>query len=130
MVLLSKYLKEMFAISVIVTILVAGILGYTLGEVIEAPQNYVQFLAILVFTGGVFIFGRALFSTFMRMDMPEWNLFSFGIYLLFVYGVASLTGMVFGVAEFVDAASILLPFSLLLMVISLKQIYEPFRGLR
>ena len=143
MVSIAKHAKEMFFGGTIVTILFVAVVGFmypaTTGDIANGDTipfrddsgrfimgQWTHWFSSIFFTGAVLFLGKALYSTFLKMDMTEWNWFAFGSFLLFVYGVSSVAGGLFNYNLFIMVGDILLPLGLLLMAYSVYKIYEPF----
>ncbi|MDF1533072.1 MAG: hypothetical protein P1P69_01030 [Methanosarcinaceae archaeon] len=142
MVSIAKHAKEMFFGGTIVTILFFLVIGfmypatnvdfsngntipfYTDGQNIMG--QWTHWFANLFFTFAVLLLGKALYSTFLKMDMTEWNWFAFGSFLLFMYGLSSVASGLFDYNLFMIVGDLLLPIGLLLISYSIYKIYEPF----
>ena len=143
MVSIAKHAKEMFFGGTIVTILFVAVIGFMCpattndianGDTIPFRNDsglfimgqWTHWFSSIFFTGAVLMLGKALYSTFLKMDMTEWNWFALGSFLLFMYGISSVAGGLFDYNLFMMIGDILLPLGLLLMAYSVYRIYEPF----
>ena len=142
MVSIAKHAKEMFFGGTIVTILFFLVIGfmypatnvdiangdtipfYTEGKFIMG--QWTHWFASVFFTVAVLSLGKALYSTFLKMDMTEWNWFALGTFLLFMYGLSSVSSAFFDYNLFMIIGDLLLPIGLLIMSYSVYKIYEPF----
>ncbi|MDF1557654.1 MAG: hypothetical protein P1P80_05685 [ANME-2 cluster archaeon] len=138
MVSISKHSKEIFYGGTVFIILLFILFGYvypaTGGDDAAnrtLPFNngqgmYTSWFTYLFFTLALLILGQSLYSTFLKMDMSEWNLFAFGTFLLFVFGLCGILQAVFDYHLFAIVKGIVLPIGLLCMLYSTYKIYEPF----
>lgn len=143
MVSIAKHAKEMFFGGTIVIIMFVAVIGFmypaTTDDIVNGDTipfrddsgrlimgQWTHWFANIFFTGSVLMLGKALYSTFLKMDMTEWNWFAFGSFLLFIYGLSSVAGGLFDYNLFTVVGDILLPLGLLLMSYSVYRIYEPF----
>ena len=142
MVSIAKHAKEMFFGGTLVTILFILVVGFMYpatnvdvsnGDTLPFYDSgkfilgqWTHWFANLFFTGAVLLLGKALYSTFLKMDMTEWNWFAFGTFLLFIYGLSSVASGLFDYNLFIIIGDILLPIGLLLISYSVYKIYEPF----
>ncbi|MCK5283402.1 MAG: hypothetical protein KAK00_08400 [Nanoarchaeota archaeon] len=143
MVSIAKHAKEMFYGGTLVTILFIFVVGFmypaTDGDIADGNTipfrddsgkfimgQWTHWFSSIFFTGAVLLLGKALYSTFLKMDMTEWNWFAFGSFLLFMYGLSSIAGGLFDYNLFAIIGDILFPVGLLLMAYSIYMIYAPF----
>lgn len=143
MVSIAKHAKEMFFGGTIVTILFVLVVGFmypaTDGDIANGDTvpfrdgsgkfimgQWTHWFANIFFTGAVLLLGKALYSTFLKMDMTEWNWFALGSFLLFMYGLSSVASGLFNYNLFTIVGDLLLPIGLLLISYSVYKIYEPF----
>ena len=142
MVSIAKHAKELFYAGTLVTILFIFVIGFmypaTDGDIANGNTlpfrddgkfimgQWTHWFAGLFFTGAVLLLGKALYSTFLKMDMTEWNWFAFGSFLLFMYGLSSIAKGLFDYNLFTIIGDILLPIGLVFIAYSTYKIYAPF----
>ncbi len=138
MVSISKHSKEVFYGGTVFVILLFILLGYvypaTQGDIasnrtisLDGDQGmYTNWFAYLFFAAALLILGQALYSTFLKMDMTEWNMFAFGTFLLFVFGLCGVLQAIFNYHLFALIKDIVLPIGMICMLYSTYKIYEPF----
>lgn len=138
MVSISKHSKEVFyggTIFILLFFIFAGYINPATQNDIEADRTipfndnygmYTNWFAYLFFTFSILVLGFSLYSTFLKMDMTEWNLFAFGTFLLFVYGLSGIFRSIFNYHLFSIIGEIVLPIGLICMLYSTYKIYEPF----
>ena len=139
MVSIAKHSKEIFVSSTLITVLFMLVLGFMFPALpsdhtvpfMDAEGNYdrglwTNWLAYVFFTGAILMLGKSLYSTFLKMDMREWNWFSLGTFMLFIFGVGGIFQQVFNHALFDMLKDIALPIGLILIAYSSYKIYEPF----
>lgn len=140
MVSIPKHSKEIFYGGTACILLLFILLGYifpaTDGDIaanrtlsMDSDQGmYTNWFSYLFFTAALLILGQSLYSTFLKMDMTEWNMFAFGTFLLFVFGLCGLVQAFFDYHLFGLIKDIVLPVGMICMLYSTYKIYEPFKG--
>lgn len=138
MVTISKHAKEIFFGGTVFIILLFILVGYVYpATTADAQANrtipfnndhgmYTSWFSYVFFSITMLILGHSLYSTFLKMDMSEWNMFAFGTFLLFVFGLSGIFQAIFDYYLFSLIKDIVLPLGLLCMLYSTYKIYEPF----
>jgi len=138
MVSISEYSKEIFYGGTAFIILLFILLGYVFPATdsdiaanrtisLDSDQGmYTNWFTYLFFTAALLILGQSLYSTFLKMDMTEWNMFAFGTFLLFVFGLCGVLQSFFNYHLFGLIKDIVLPIGMICMFYSTYKIYEPF----
>ncbi|MCG7848980.1 MAG: hypothetical protein MIO93_07355 [ANME-2 cluster archaeon] len=138
MVSISEHSKEIFYGGTTFIILLFILLGYIFPATdsdiaanrtmsLDSDQGmYTNWFTYLFFTVALLILGQSLYSTFLKMDMTEWNMFAFGTFLLFVFGLSGVFQALFDYHLFGLIKDIVLTIGIICMFYSTYKIYEPF----
>jgi hypothetical protein len=87
-----------------------------------------QFYASIAFTMGVFLLGYYVNATFIRYNIKNWNYFSNGILLMFVFGLARIGELVYDHNTFEGIKNIMLPVALIVLAFASYNIYKNMTG--
>lgn len=141
---INKHMTEIYIIATVVSIILFLFAGYaypaTADDIAKnnafpfnAGGNYdrglmTQFYTSLVFTIAVLMLGYYVNSTFVKFGVKNWNLFAFGILLIFLYGLGKIGELTFNHGLFDEFKDVVLPISLMEMAYSTHKIYSDLKG--
>ncbi|MCX9084873.1 MAG: hypothetical protein OIN87_08770 [Candidatus Methanoperedens sp.] len=87
-----------------------------------------QFYASIAFTMGVFLLGYYVNATFIKYNIKDWNYFSIGVLLMFLFGLGRIGELVFDHNIFEGFKNIVLPFALIVLTFAIYRIFKNMTG--
>lgn len=141
---INKYMKELYIIATVASIIIFLLIGYThpatadnISKNTAFPFNaggsydrglMTQFYTSLVFSLAVLILGYYVNSTFVKFGVKNWGLFALGIFLMFLYGIGKIGELTFDNGLFDEFKDIVLPIALMVMAYATHKIYGDLKG--
>lgn len=87
-----------------------------------------QFYTSISFTLGVFLLGFYINSTFIKLNVKNWNLFALGILLMFMFGLGKIGELVYNHNIFNVFIDLVLPIALIVLAFASHKIYKDLTG--
>lgn len=87
-----------------------------------------QFYTSISFTLGVFLLGFYINSTFIKLNVKNWNLFALGILLMFLFGLGKIGELVYNHNIFNVFIDLVLPIALIVLAFASYKIYKDLTG--
>lgn len=89
---------------------------------------FTQFMTSIAFTLSMALLGFFFNSTFLRYGVKNWNVFSLGIYLMFLYGLGKMGELMFDHELFGKIKDLTLAAALIVITYALYKISNDFKG--
>ena len=144
MVSIGKYMKEIYLLAAVVSIILFLLAGYAYpptAEDIEKnrafPFNnntkydrglFTQFITSLAFTAFVLILGFYVNSTFVKFGVKHWGVFALGVYLMLLYGFGKIGELTYDHGLFDEFKDLILPLALMVISYASYKISTDIKG--
>jgi len=141
---INKYMKELYIIAAVVSIVFFLFAGYaypaTAEDVAKSkafPFNangkydrgmFTQFFTSLAFTVAVLLLGFYVNSTFVKFGVKNWAVFALGVYLMFLYGLGKIGELTYNHELFDEFKDLVLPLALVVLAYASQKIYSDVKG--
>ncbi len=141
---INKYMRELYIIVAVVSIVFFLFAGYAYPATTEDkeaniafPFNengkydrglFTQYFASLAFMAAVLLLGFYVNSTFVKFGVKNWPIFALGVYLMFLYGLGKVGELTYDHELFDDFKDLILPLALMVLGYATHKIHNDVKG--